>query len=69
MQLLIWGGAVVVMLGLAGLMYCAAQSLKAKHLPEAAARAVMQKVVVWNLAAMGVSVLGLMTVVMGLVLR
>ncbi len=69
MAVLIWGGAVVVMLGVAGLMYCAQQSLKAKGLAEDAARAVMQKVVVWNLASMGVAVLGLMAVVMGLVLR
>ncbi len=69
MAVLIWGGALVVMLGLAGLMYCAQQSLKAKGLPDAAARAVMQRVVVWNLAAMGVAVLGLMAVVLGLVLR
>lgn len=69
MNILIWGGAVVVMAGVAGLVYCGQQSLKAKGLPEDAARAIMQKVVVWNLAAMGVSVLGLMAVVAGLVLR
>lgn len=69
MYVLIWGGAGVVMLGLAGLMYCAQQSLKAKSLPEAAARAVMQRVVAWNLASMAVAVLGLMAVVLGLVLR
>jgi hypothetical protein len=69
MAVLIWGGALVVLLGVAGLMYCAQQSLKAKNMPDAEARAVMQKVVAWNLASMGVAVLGLMAVVMGLVLR
>ena len=69
MGALIWGGAVVVMLGVTGLLYCGQQSFKAKSLDDQAARAVMQKVVVWNLAAMGVSVLGLMAVVAGLVLR
>ena len=69
MAVLIWGGAVVVMLGVTGLIYCAQQSLKAKRLDEEAARAVMQKVVVWNLASVAVAVLGLMAVVMGLVLR
>ena len=69
MNALIWGGAVVVMLGVAGLVYCGVQSMKARGLTEAAARAIMQKVVVWNLAAMGVAVLGLMAVVAGLLLR
>ena len=69
MNALIWGGAVVVMLGVGGLVYCGVQSMKARGLPEAAARAIMQKVVVWNLAAMGVAVLGLMAVVAGLLLR
>ena len=69
MAFVIWGGAAVVMLGLVGLMYCAQQSMKARHLPEEEARVVMARVVVWNLASMGVAVLGLMTVVMGLVLR
>ena len=69
MGVVIWGGAAVVMLGVAGLLYCATASMKAKGLPEVEARALMQKVVVWNLASMGVAVLGLMAVVMGLVLR
>ena len=69
MGALIWGGAGVAMLGVVGLLYCGIQSMKARGLEEAAARAVMQKVVVWNLAAMGVAVLGLMAVVAGLVLR
>ena len=69
MGALIWGGAGVAMLGVGGLLYCGMQSMKARGLDEAAARAVMQKVVVWNLAAMGVAVVGLMAVVVGLVLR
>ncbi len=69
MQVLIWGGAGVVMLGLAGLIHCARQALQAKSLPDAEARALMQRVVVWNLGSMGVAVLGLMTVVVGLLLR
>ena len=69
MGALIWGGAGVAMLGVVGLLYCGIQSMKARWLEEAAARAVMQKVVVWNLAAMGVAVLGLMALVAGLVLR
>ena len=69
MGALIWGGAALAMLGVAGLLYCALQSMKARGLQDDAARAIMQKVVVWNLAAMAVAVLGLMAVVTGLLLR
>lgn len=66
---LIWGGAAVTLLGVAGLMYCAAQSIKARSMPEDLARAAMARVVTWNLGSVGVAVLGLMAVVAGLVLR
>lgn len=69
MAALIWIGAAVTLLGVAGLGYCVQQSVKAKGLAEEAARAVMQKVVLWNVSAMGVAMLGLMMVVLGLVLR
>ena len=69
MAALIWGGAVVTLLGVAGLMVCAAQSMKARAMPEDQARAVMGRVVAWNLAAVGIAVLGLMAVVAGLLLR
>ena len=69
MQALIWGGAAVTLLGVAGLMYCAGQSLKARTLPDDQARAAMARVVTLNLASMGVAVLGLMAVVAGLLLR
>jgi D-alanyl-lipoteichoic acid acyltransferase DltB (MBOAT superfamily) len=66
---LIWGGAAVAFLGVIGLLACGMASMRARGMGEQAARAVMQKVVVWNLAAMGVSVLGLAALVTGLVLR
>ena len=69
MQALIWGGAAVTLLGVAGLMFCAAQSLKARTLPDDQARAAMARVVTLNLASMGVAVLGLMAVVAGLLQR
>ncbi len=69
MQALIWGGAALTLLGVAGLMFCAAQSLKARTLPDDQARAAMARVVTLNLASMGVAVLGLMAVVAGLLLR
>ena len=64
MQALIWGGAAVTLLGVAGLMFCAAQSLKARTLPDDQARAAMARVVTLNLASVGVAVLGLMAVVL-----
>ena len=69
MTALIWGGAVVTLLGVAGLMLCAAQSMKARTLPEDQGRTLMGRVVAWNLAAVGVAILGLMGVVAGLLLR
>ena len=69
MAALIWGGAVVALLGVAGLAWCVRLSLRAKKSGEAEARAIMARVVVYNLAAMGVAVLGLLCVVAGLVLR
>lgn len=66
---LIWGGAAVALLGVAGLVACGVASMRARGMAPDAARAVMQKVVVWNLAAMGVSVLGLAALATGLVLR
>lgn len=69
MGALIWGGAAVAMLGVAGLVYCVLLSVKARGLEAVAARAVLQRVVVWNLAALGVAFLGLMAVVVGLFLR
>ncbi|MGV8984663.1 MAG: hypothetical protein ACOH2H_00030 [Cypionkella sp.] len=69
MAALIWGGAVVALLGVAGLAWCVRLSLLAKRSEPDTARAIMQRVVVLNLAAMGVAVLGLLCVVAGLVLR
>lgn len=69
MGALIWIGAGVTLLGVLGLLWCGQQSLKAKGLGEEPARQLMACVVIWNLASMGVSVLGLMMVVAGLVLR
>ena len=66
---LIWGGVVVAMLGVAGLLACGVSAMRARSLEAAAARAVLQKVMVWNLAAMGVAMFGLMAVVVGLILR
>lgn len=70
MQALIWIGAFVSLVGIAGLGYCIARALKARRagLPDDAMRAELQRVVVINMAALGVSALGLMLVVTGILL-
>lgn len=70
MQALIWAGAALTVLGLAGLGYCILRATKAKRsgLDDAAMRAELQKVVVINLAAVGLSALGLAAVVTGILL-
>lgn len=70
MQALIWGGAGLTLLGVAGLGYCVLRTLKARKagLSEEALRAELQRVVTINLGALGVSVLGLMLVVLGIFL-
>ncbi|MBI1173233.1 hypothetical protein GC209_17735 [bacterium] len=69
MAALIWGGAVVALLGVAGLARCVSLSMAAKRADPDTARALMQRVVTLNLASMGVAILGLICVVAGLVLR
>lgn len=70
MQALIWAGAALTVLGLAGLGYCILRATKAKRsgLDDAAMRAELQKVVAINLAAVGLSALGLAAVVTGILL-
>ena len=69
MQALIWAGAAVTLCGIGGLVYCGRQSMRAKTLPEAEAKALMESVIRTNLLAMGIAILGLMCVVAGLILR
>ncbi|MBA3911512.1 MAG: hypothetical protein C0524_16950 [Rhodobacter sp.] len=70
MQAMIWAGAVLTLLGVAGLGYCVFRAIRARsaRLEDAAMRAELQRVVVLNLAALGVSALGLMLVVLGIFL-
>ena len=68
MQALIWGGAVLLLLGVGGLVWCVRRALKARRawLPDDAMRAELQRIVAINLAALGLSILGLMFVVVGI---
>lgn len=70
MEWLIWGGATVSMIGLAGLVWCIATVWKARKAGQSdeELRATMQRVVPMNTGALFMSVLGLMLVVLGIVL-
>ncbi len=70
MQALIWVGAALSLAGVGGLIYCIALALRARRagLPDADLRARLQRVVTINMAALGVSALGLMLVVAGILL-
>ncbi|MBL4927276.1 hypothetical protein [Fuscibacter oryzae] len=70
MGLLIWIGAALTLAGIAGLVWCIvlAMRLRKAGLPDDALRARLQRVVMLNLGALGVSALGLMAVVMGIAL-
>ena len=70
MQALIWAGAALTLLGVAGLGYCVVRTLRARKagLQDDALRAELQRVVTINLGALGLSVLGLMLVVLGIFL-
>ena len=70
MQGLIWAGAALTLVGLIGLVYCILRAARAKRagLDDTAMRAELQRVVVINLAAVGLSALGLAAVVTGILL-
>jgi hypothetical protein len=71
MDWLIWIGAAVSLGGVAGLLRCIQLALRARKsgLDNTAMRARLQQIVTFNLAALGVSALGLMLVVMGIILN
>ena len=67
MAWLIWGGALVSLVGLSGLLYCIFKVAKAKRsaIDDDALKAVLQSIVPINLGALLLSVLGLILVVIG----
>lgn len=69
-ELLIWGGALLSLLGVAGLVWCIVLAVKARKsgLPDDQIRQRLQKVVAINLAALAVSFFGLMLVMVGVIL-
>lgn len=70
MQALIWTGAALTLVGLMGLGYCVSSVMRARRagLEDDAFRAVLRRIVTINLAAVGISALGLMLVVTGILL-
>ncbi len=70
MELLIWVGAGLTLLGVAGLVWCIVLAMRARNsgLPDDQMKARLQQVVALNLGALAVSGLGLMAVVIGVIL-
>lgn len=70
MEWLIATGGVMTIAGLGGIVWCIlrVRRARAQGLPDAQLRAVLQQVVVVNLAALGVSALGLGAVAAGVLL-
>jgi hypothetical protein len=70
MQALIWLGAAVTVAGVGCLFWCVRLALKARReaVDDADMRRRLQRVVTLNLAALGISALGLMLVVTGVLL-
>ncbi|HHX90321.1 MAG TPA: hypothetical protein GX700_11270 [Paracoccus sp.] len=70
-DIIIWSGAALTLAGVAGLVACIVYILRLRRagLDDSAMRARLQRGVVWNMAALFVSVLGLMLVVVGISLK
>lgn len=70
MEMLVWIGALVSLLGLAGLIWCIVTVWKARKagLDDDALRAKLQQVVPMNTGALFLSMTGLMLVVVGILL-
>ena len=68
MELLVWLGAAVSLVGLGGLVWCIAKVWKARKsgATDDELRAVVRAVVPWNTGALFLSMTGLMMVVLGI---
>lgn len=69
-EIMIWVGAAISMIGLAGLVWCILRVNRARKsgLSETDLRAAVQAVLPMNLAALFLSVIGLMFVIIGIAL-
>lgn len=70
MEMLIWGGAVLTMAGVLGLLWCIMLAMRARKsgLPDDQIKAQLQRAVILNLAALALSGLGLIVVIAGVIL-
>jgi len=70
MELLVWGGAALSLLGLVGLFWSIAKVNRARRaqLSDEELRAAVQKALPLNLGALFLSVIGLMLVILGVFL-
>lgn len=71
MEYVIWGGAALTMVGVAGLLWCVVLGIRARRsgLPDAEMKQRLQGVVALNLGALAISALGLMAVIFGIILN
>ncbi|PJE36158.1 hypothetical protein CVM52_13525 [Pseudooceanicola lipolyticus] len=69
-DIMIWTGAALSLLGLAGLIWCILRVIRARRagLSDEAMRAAVAAVLPINMGALAVSVIGLMLVVVGVIL-
>ena len=69
-EVMIWVGAAISLIGLAGILWCILRVAKARRagLQDDALRAVLQSVIPINMGALFLSVIGLMLVVVGVML-
>ena len=70
MEILIWIGSILSLLGLVGLLWCIRTVLRAKKTAgsDEELRMSLQKVVPFNMAALFLSAIGLMLVILGIML-
>ena len=70
MEILIWSGSILSLLGLVGLLWCIKTVLRAKKaaVSDEELRVSLQKVVPFNMAALFLSAIGLMLVILGIML-
>ena len=70
MEILIWIGSILSLLGLVGLLWCIKTVLRAKKaaVSDEELRMSLQKVVPFNMAALFLSAVGLMLVILGIML-
>lgn len=70
MEILIWIGALISLVGVAGLVWCVMAAARARRekLEEEAMKSRLQVLVAWNMGALAVSAIGMMMVVIGILL-